>query len=189
MGYQKGNLSQEHIVRSASAVILSKGYAAVTMGDLLKAAGTSAGKLTHHFPTKNALLEAVFAEMMEHFRAHALGTLRDRSLPAKRRVDGFFTAMLVLYRAQHEPLGCPIGHAAGDSDGVSPAMRHEAFRALKDTERCFALAFEELGHSSAEARQKALIYVSTWQGAVVIARAGGGIAHLEKIFRSLRATE
>jgi len=33
---------------------------------------------------------------------------------------------------------------------------------------------------------KANIFVNSWQGAIVVARAGGGLEHLRKVFRDLK---
>lgn len=188
MGYDKGKLSREKIVQAAGAVVLAKGYAATSIADLSKAAETSAGKLTHHFPTKVDLFEAIFNGMMLRFKGGPLTLLGDTSRSPEGRIDGFFDAMYQLYKIQPDPIGCPVGHAAGDSDGVSTSMRKGAFALLKETEDLFEKAFLDLMYTPSLARAKAIVFVSSWQGAVVVARAGGGIQHIEKVFRSLRST-
>jgi AcrR family transcriptional regulator len=187
MGYDKGKLSREQIIKGAGAVVLAKGYAATSMADLSASAESSRGKLAHYFPTKVDLFEAIFEEMMLQFKTGPLALLGDNSHTPQRRVDDFFDAMYQLYNVQHDPIGCPIGHAAGDSDSVAPSMRLEAFAVLKSTERLFEKAFIELMVPSPLARSKAITFVSSWQGAIVVARAGGGIQHIEKVFRSLRS--
>lgn len=189
MGYEKGRLSRDQIVQAASSVVLSKGFGATTMGDLLEAAGMSAGKLTHHFPTKTDLFEAVFEELMTQFRTGPLARLSDTAMPPTRRIHNFFRAMFELYEAQPIPVGCPVGHAAGDSEGVSSSMRKGALDLLKETEKNFAKAFEDLGHSSTQARINAMIFVSAWQGAVVIARAGDGMEYIEQVFKGLQSRQ
>ncbi len=187
MGYEKGRLSRDQIVHAASSVVLSKGFGAATMGDLSEAAATSAGKLTHHFPTKTDLFEAVFEELMAQFRTGPLAHLSDTAVPPARRIHHFFRAMFELYAAQSQPVGCPIGHAAGDSEGVSSSMRKRALDLLRETEKNFAKAFEDLGYSSTQARIHAMIFVSAWQGAIVIARAGDGMKHIEQVFKGLQS--
>ena len=158
------------------------------MGELAQAAGTSAGKLTHHFPTKTALYEAVFEEFMKQFRAGPLARLGDVSTPPKQRIQGFFQGMLELYSMQQrDPIGCPVGHAAEDADGVTDSMHKVAYELLRETEALFARAFRDLGLLQAEAHRNAMLCVSAWQGAVVVARAGGGIDHIQNVFRALQA--
>lgn len=185
MGYDKGKLSREQIMEAASVVILEKGFAAISLADLSGAAQTSAGKLTHHFPTKTMLFEAVFRELMLRYKAGPLALLGDASRLPRQRIEDFFGVIYVFYEAQCGPIGCPLGHAAGNAESVSPAIRLEAASFLEETEAAFEKAFRDLGHSPAAARAKAVVYVSSWQGAVVIARAGRGIACIREVFDSL----
>ena len=187
MGYDKGTISKEKIVQAAAGVVLAQGYAATSIADLSKAAHTSAGKLTHHFPTKMDLFEAVFEATTSLFKAGPLTLLGDKSHPPKRRIDDFFDAMYRLYAGLEDPIGCPVGHAAGDSEGVSASMRAKAFDYLKETEKLFEAAFLELGDTPSVARSKGIAFVNAWQGAVVMARGGGGIQHIDRVFRSLRS--
>jgi AcrR family transcriptional regulator len=106
-------------------------FAATTMADLSHAANTSSGKLTHHFPTKGSLFEAIYESLMTHFESGPLATLADTSLPPRDRIHGFLNGIYLLYAMLQDPIGCPIGHAAGDSDGVSAAMKEKAFKLLQ----------------------------------------------------------
>jgi hypothetical protein len=56
---------------------------------------------------------------MEGMEAGPLATLADAALSPKKRIHGFLDGMYRLYAKQPNPIGCPLGHAAGDSDGVS----------------------------------------------------------------------
>ena len=186
MGYDKGKLSRGQIIEAGAAVVLAKGYAATTMADLSDAAHTSAGKLTHHFPTKGSLFEAIFESLMTHFEAGPLATLADASRPPKERIHGFLDGIYPLYARQPNPIGCPVGHAAGDSDGVSATMKEKALKLLQRTTSLFEKAFRDLGEPPVIARAKANLFVNSWQGAIVIARAGEGLGHLRKVFRDLK---
>ena len=185
MGYDKGKLSRKQIVEAAGTVLLRKGFDATSLADLSHAAQTSAGKLTHHFPTKAALFEAVFQEQMRGYKAGPLALLGDLSCPPRQRIEDFFGAVYLFYEAQHGLVGCPLGHAAGDAECVSAAMRLEVSSFLEETEALFRKAFLDFGYASAPAQRKATIYVSSWQGAVVVARAGRGIAYIREVFDSL----
>lgn len=187
MGYSKGALTREHIIQTAAMKVLANGYGQVSIADLTEAAGTTAGKLTHHFRTKHDLFEAVFDALMLEYRSIALARLADKTKEPEDRMNAYFGALLALYKKQPDPIGCPIGHAAGDTDGVSPQMREQAFSILRETESLFERAFIELKQGRGLAHSKAQIFVSAWQGSVVVARAGGGIRHIQTIFRELRS--
>lgn len=187
MGYDKGKLSKEQILKAASAVVLEKGFAATSIADLSQAAHTSAGKLTHHFPTKADLFEAISGKMMLGFEAGPLALLGDQSLPPERRIENFFDAVYQFYSFQTGIIGCPLGHAAGGGEGVSPFMQQEALALLRKSETLFMQAFLDLLDSPNLARTKATIFVSSWQGAVVVSRAGKGIGYIREVFSSLNA--
>jgi TetR/AcrR family transcriptional repressor of nem operon len=186
MGYEKGKLSREQIIDAGARVVLAKGYAATTMADLSHAAHTTAGKLTHHFPTKGSLFEAIFESMMEQFEAGPLSLLADTTRSPTVRINGFLDSMYRLYAIHPDLVGCPLGHAAGDPEGVSPAMKEQSLEFLQRTTGLFERAFRDMQHPAALARAKASLFVNSWQGAVVIARAGDGLEHIRRSFRYLK---
>jgi TetR/AcrR family transcriptional repressor of nem operon len=186
MGYDKGKLSREQIIEAGARVVLAKGYAATTIADLSHAAHTSGGKLTHHFPTKGSLFEAIFGSLMGGMEAGPLATLADAALSPKKRIHGFLDGMYRLYAKQPNPIGCPLGHAASDSDGVSAVMKEKALKTLQRITSLFDEAFRDLGDAPGMARVKANLFVNTWQGAIVVARAGEGLEHIGRVFRYLK---
>jgi TetR/AcrR family transcriptional repressor of nem operon len=186
MEYDKGKLSREQIIQAGAAVVLAKGFAATTMADLSHAANTSSGKLTHHFPTKARLFEAIYENLMTHFESGPLAALADASRPPRDRIDGFLNGLYLLYAMLQDPIGCPVGHAAGDSEGVPAAMKKEAFKLLQRIASLLETTFRDLGQPPAIAQAKADLFVNSWQGAIVVARAGGGLKHLRKVFRDLK---
>ena len=50
---------QEQILDAARRLFLTKGYEATTIGDVLTAVGIAEGTLYHHFPGKEAILDAI----------------------------------------------------------------------------------------------------------------------------------
>jgi len=78
-----------------------------------------------------------------------------------------------------------VGHAASDSDGVSAVMKEKALKTLQRITRLFDEAFRDLGDAPGMAR-KANLFVNTWQGAIVVARAGEGLEHIGRVFRYLK---
>ena len=50
-----------------------------------------------------------------------------------------------LYTKQPNPIGCPLGHAAGDSDAVSAVMKEKALKTLQRITSLFDKVFRDLG--------------------------------------------
>jgi hypothetical protein len=94
--------------------------------------------------------------------------------------------MYRLYAKQPNPIGCPLGHAAGDSDGVSAVMKEKALKTLQRITSLFDEAVRDLGDAPRMARVKANLFVNTRQGAIVVARAGEGLEHIGRVFRYLK---
>jgi TetR/AcrR family transcriptional repressor of nem operon len=186
MGYEKGKLAREQIVEAGASVLLAKGFSATTMADLSQAAQTSAGKLTHHFPTKAALLEAAFRSLMVQFEMGPLACLCDAAASPRDRIFRFFDGVYGLYRGQVGLVGCPLGHAAGDLEDVPAVVKEQSLEFLDRVTALFEKAFADLKESPSAARAKASLFVNAWQGAVVIARAGAGLEHVHKVFGLLK---
>jgi TetR/AcrR family transcriptional repressor of nem operon len=186
MGYRKGELSKEHIVKSATEVILSRGFAASSTSDLASAAGITFGKLTHHFPTKVALFEEALHVLLVHYVEHVLRPLENKSIEPLDRIDQFLDAMLEFYRNMPAPVGCPIGLTASDTTSTTPTMRQGVTAILQRTEKLLQKTFLELNSSKEKARMKAVLFIDTWQGAVLRARSAGDLEEIQRAFAALR---
>jgi hypothetical protein len=62
----------------------------------------------------------------------------------------------------------------------------KAFKLLQRITSLFETTFRDLGEPPAIALAKANLFVNLSQGAIVVARAGGGLEHLRKVFRDLK---
>jgi hypothetical protein len=60
--------------------------------------------------------------------------------------------MYRLYAKQPNPIGCPLGHAAGDSDGASAVMKEKALKTLQRITSLFDEAFRDFGDAPGLAR-------------------------------------
>jgi len=65
-------------------------------------------------------------------------------------------------------------------------MKEKALKTLQRITSLFDEAFRDLGDAPGMARVKANLFVNTWQGAIVVARAGEGLEHIGRFFRYLK---
>ncbi|SCM79132.1 HTH-type transcriptional regulator [uncultured Pleomorphomonas sp.] len=83
-------LVQRALLDHAARLAVEQGLAAVTVQAVAEAAGVTKGGLLHHFPSKQALIDAVFADLLEAL---------DRDLDARIAADpdphGIFTRAYV----------------------------------------------------------------------------------------------
>lgn len=186
MAYEKGLRSREQIVSAASRIVFERGYAASSFADIASGLGVTMGKITHHFPSKSALFEAIFDQAVERFRAETLPIMSDPELAPAKRLALVFERLEKFYFHQGEPIGCPVGHTAMDPVTTSQAMRSKAMSLVSDMEAAMARNLVEMGWPEAEAERRAAIVTAAWQGAVMLSRAGGGIAYFQTVLGHIR---
>ncbi len=98
--------TRARILESAATAFRRQGYHATGVDKVMEQAGLTAGGFYAHFPSKDALL----AEALEHYAAHASGKLEvgleDASELERARaiVDRYLTAS----HRGHPERGCPI---------------------------------------------------------------------------------
>lgn len=80
---------RRRILEAAVQELIDKGYAGLRTADVAERAGVSRGAQTHHFPSKDALVEAVVAHVFA--RAAELGRMRSRRVGS---VDESIKALL-----------------------------------------------------------------------------------------------
>lgn len=66
---------RQQLIDSTIKVLGQKGYAALTVADVAKAAGLSSGIVIFHFNSKDQLLAAVLRHLVEDYREHWMAAL------------------------------------------------------------------------------------------------------------------
>lgn len=90
---------QEQILDAARRLFLTKGYEATTIEDVLTAVGIAKGTLYHHFPGKEAILDAIVLRTVDAIVQRAQ-TAADGPQPATTR----FLAVVGAARAPQEDI-------------------------------------------------------------------------------------
>jgi AcrR family transcriptional regulator len=62
-------LIRQQLLAAAAQTVIEKGAHAITLDGVAKQAGVSKGGLLHHFPSKQALLDALFQDLLARFNA------------------------------------------------------------------------------------------------------------------------
>lgn len=171
MRYQKGVESREAIIDAAARVVLQRGFDATSFGDVCDAIGTSRGKLTHHFPTKEALFEAILENRFSRFRQRIIDPLLDESLAPVARLRASFDAIRGIYTDPVRVPGCYVGHSAMELASRTATMTAMLNRLLDDWRAAVASALVAVGRSPETAVRQAFLTISATQGAVLMARA------------------
>lgn len=173
---------RDEIVDAASRLFRARGVGAVSVPEVMAAAGLTHGGFYRHFPSKDALaagaVEHAFAFVTDRIRRLHARCGGDPTATRARFVDGYLSPA----HRDGPDRGCPsaalateIAHAAPDS-----TLRGAYGEAL----RRYVTTWAELLESGAdpdERERAALLDLSTMVGALVLARASAGDELSERI--------
>ena len=112
---------RQQLIDSTIAVLARKGYAGLTVADVAKEAGLSAGIVIFHFNSKDELLAAVLGALAAEYRAHweASMTAAGPSAAATGQVDKIWTSSLT----EHVRPGMTIKATSSNNDDPAHASR------------------------------------------------------------------
>ena len=135
----KGETTREGIVAAAEALILAKGYAGMTIDDVLGATGLTKGAFFHHFKGKAELARAV----VERYARNDFALFEEMSARADRLTDDPLERVLLFLRLFEEFLdglgrpfpGCVFASYTYESRQFGPEVHayiRESLRAWID---------------------------------------------------------
>lgn len=122
-----GRATRQRILDSAHDLILSDGYAATTLDEILAASEATKGAFFHHFESKEAMAAALFEQYLEGDRRAFDETVRRAerltSDPLQQLLItiGFFEEMYGAMDSPHP--GCLLASFAYQSDLMTPERR------------------------------------------------------------------
>lgn len=82
-----GAVRRAQIVEAATRVIARKGFHNATLAEVESEARISRGMMTYHFPTKDAMILAVFDSLIERLRGETFGSSPADALTGRARID------------------------------------------------------------------------------------------------------
>lgn len=170
----KGQRTRERIVAQVLPLLNTRGYAGMSMDDIMRATGMQKGGLYNHYPSKQALALAAFDAYVEQFRqryAEAVAAAPD----AVSRLQAVAEQML---RIAHDPVapgGCLVFNTALEADDAEPELAERARAALRDLLRLIGYLVkrgQRDGQLRADInpRDVATVLVSTCEGALALGR-------------------
>ncbi|MGH7529546.1 MAG: TetR/AcrR family transcriptional regulator [Gemmatimonadales bacterium] len=112
----QGRETRQHLYRTAIKLIASRGYEATTLRDIAKKAGVSAGLLYRYFPSKRAVVLALYDELSADYAARAS---RMKGGPWRARFLFALKTSLGVLATQRETLAALTPVLVGDgSEGL-----------------------------------------------------------------------
>ncbi|KQN04080.1 TetR/AcrR family transcriptional regulator [Sphingomonas sp. Leaf25] len=165
--------NRHRILQEASRLFRDRGFAAVTVADVMKAAGQTHGGFYGHFASKDELIAATIAD-----------TLAGEG-SAMTDVEAWTDTYLSPLHRENPDQGCPMASLAGLMRHQTPDARAAMARGLDAHLDRFAQALP--GDDDAARRRAAIGRWAAMVGAVVLARAVDDTALSDELLRETRA--
>ncbi|MPT48363.1 MAG: TetR/AcrR family transcriptional regulator [Sphingobium sp.] len=164
--------NRARILREASRLFREQGFAAVTVADVMKAAGQTHGGFYSHFASKDDLIAATVAEALT---GESMG-MTD--------LEAWTDAYLSPLHRDHPEQGCPTASLAGLMRQQTPEARSAMAKGLEKQLARFAAALPE--GSDDDRRQEAIGRWAAMVGAIVLSRAVDDPALADELLISTR---
>lgn len=165
---------RRQIIDAASKLFREKGFEAVTVAQVMAAAGLTHGGFYRHFASKDALIAAAIAEAL------------DRAAADPRAFPDYLAGYLSKAHRDRPGEGCPVaglGPAAIREGPEARAVMTEALRRQIDR-----FVKEAPGKNAAEKRQAAIAAWSGMVGALILARLADDEALSDEILAATRTS-
>jgi TetR/AcrR family transcriptional repressor of nem operon len=181
MRYPAAETAEKHarILEHAARLFRERGFAGVSLGEIMKATGLTHGPFYNHFASKEALM----AESVTEASAQALAGI-GRAAPSEKGKVAYLGGYLSTAHRDRPGEGCVVAALAAEI-GREPGVRAAFTAHVKAT-------FEKLTahfpwRSDRSARSEAILAMCAATGAIALARAVDDQALSEEILREVLA--
>jgi TetR/AcrR family transcriptional repressor of nem operon len=168
---QQAETNREAILAAANGLFRERGVEAVSLNEVMGAAGLTRGGFYNHFASKDALVDTVVATAMATGVGnldYAIGVARARDRdPLAERIDWYLSPE---HRTDVEQ-GCPNASFAGDARRLDPAARARYGKGLAENLDRLAQIISTPGLGEGVRRARAIALFSEMAGALLLSRA------------------
>lgn len=178
--------TRDRLLDDAERLVRSRGYAGFSYADLAERVGIRKASIHHHFPTKDALGEALVEDYRQRFRA-ILAEIADAERDAPARLAAYGR---IYVRSVTEGMGCLCGVLASDLALLPEPLQQKVAAFFRDqlawleTVVREGVARGELRPGGAPDRTASHI-LGAFQGASFVALALRDVGHLEATIEAL----
>ncbi|MCU0685918.1 MAG: TetR/AcrR family transcriptional regulator [Polyangiaceae bacterium] len=175
---------RDGMIRAAAELLSERGLAGASFSCVLERSGAPRGSIYHHFPEGKDELAARAIELVGARVEHLVRTLKPRT-PAEL-TRSFVAPWRELLLRSDFAAGCAIAAVANERLAV-PALAERAAAVFASWEAALVGQLVGLGVAPPEARAFATLVLASLEGALVLCRANGNVAALDRVETSLVA--
>ncbi|MEM9006189.1 MAG: TetR/AcrR family transcriptional regulator [Cyanobacteria bacterium P01_F01_bin.86] len=180
----KAEETKARIIEQAASLFNQRGYAGVSMSDIMAATGLKKGGIYNHFENKDELAIAAFDFAVQRARQIHVQTLREQR-GAIARLKGMAASFVNAFEEISAMGGCPLLNTAIKSDDAHPVLRERTQQAM-DTWRNLIRRIVQKGIQAGDIRPEvnpdtvATILIATLEGALMLAKLYGDRTPMEQ---------
>ena len=174
------------MISAAGSLFRRQGYDGTGLNEVLDRSGAPRGSLYFHFPGgKEELAIAAVDASASGFR-NAIEAVLDSTDDAGEALARVVELQLQDLERTEYRRGCPIAAVSLDGAGGSEQVRDACARAFEHWTRVIAAKLHGAGWTRATADEQALLILSGYEGALMLARASRDPEPLRALARSFR---
>jgi len=176
--------TRSRIIERAASLFNQKGYAGLSMSDIMAATGLKKGGIYNHFASKDELAIAAFEFAVEQVRQRYIQALRGQH-GAIARLQAIVHTFVTAPSEVSLKGGCPLMNTAIESDDGHPELRSRAQQAM-DQWRSLICQVVQQGQARGELRSEidpdevATIVIATLEGGLMLSMLYGDFSHLQR---------
>jgi TetR/AcrR family transcriptional repressor of lmrAB and yxaGH operons len=163
--------TRTRMLDTTARLLQQRGYHGTSLNDILAASGAPRGSLYFHFPGgKDQLVVEASRVSVDRVTKHRREVLAAAATPAAA-VRAFADGMVLLLEETDFQLGCPIAPIVLDGTSEVAELAELCRQTFKEWVGLLRDAFEKAGIPEKKADALALLTQSSFEGALLIARA------------------
>ena len=171
--------ARERMLRAARDLILSRGFAAMTVDSVCSAAGVTKGGFFHHFGSKDGLGEAVLAQFWQDAAERQSKAGFQAANTHLDYVVGYLDHAIEAYQDPMIRQGCMLAIYTMELAETNPALFQSSvgyFRAWKEElVAMFGKLQQDLGLEDFDPVAWSELYIATLEGALLLAKSSDDV--------------
>ena len=187
----KAEQTKARIIEQAANLFNQKGYAAVSIAEIMQATGLKKGGIYNHFQSKDELALAAFAYAANLVTQKVWNVVKQEH-NAIARLKALVKVHLDYMDNPPLPGGCPIMNSAIEWDSTNSLIRDKTQEAM-DSWRNLIVRIVAKGIKKGEVKPDiesdavATIIISSLEGGIMMSKLYGDSIHLERVITSLQS--
>lgn len=166
-------MSKERILKAARDTILSKGFSAMTVDAVCKAAGITKGGFFHHYESKDALGEAALAKFwLDTKERQAIAPYNQATEPIQI-LEGYLDFAIEAYQDPELQKGCMLAIFTMELSESNELLFNAAAKHFSEWRKSLLIMFDRAATQSGrriDARAWSDLYISTLEGGLLLAK-------------------